>query len=302
LAENGYLAYGPSEVRFFPLLPGLVGAGHAVGIPVLPLLTAVCWIAALGFAAALHRLVLMETGDEPAARRSAWLIQLVPGANVLVLGYTEALAGLLAVAFFIALRPGRRLSLAAPLGVLSGLVRPTGLLLSAPAVVESLRHRHDRGWLGRLLVAATPILGTVGFLSWSWYAFGDFLAPYRAQTGKELRGNVINTNWQFLFRNSPGGYHWALVLALLLAAGLLLWLCVRRLPASYTVWAGLTVAAAVTAYGFHSLPRYLASAFPLVMAAALACQHRYVWRAVLWLSIAGFAWVAYLGVTPGPVP
>jgi hypothetical protein len=92
------------------------------------------------------------------------------------------------------------------------------------------------------------------------------------------------------------------VLALLLAAGLLLWLCVRRLPASYTVWAGLTVAAAVTAYGFHSLPRYLASAFPLVMAAALACQHRYVWRAVLWTSIAGFAWVAYLGVTPGPVP
>ncbi len=302
LAEHGYLAYGPFETRFFPLLPALTGAGHALGLPTLPLLTGLCWAAALAFAAALHRLVLMETGDENAARRSAWLIQLVPGANVLVLGYTEALAGLLAVTFFIALRPGRRLATTGILGVLSGLVRPTGLLLSLPAAVELLRRRRSgRLWV-RLLVVLAPISGTAGFLTFAWFGFGDFLAPYRAQTGQGLRGGVINIPYQYLFRNSPGGYHWSLVLALLVTAGFLLFLCVRHLPMAYSVWAAVNVAAAVTAAGFHSLPRYLAAAFPLVMAAALACRHRIIWLATLGVCLAGFGWVAYLTMTPGPVP
>jgi hypothetical protein len=315
LAEHGYLSYGPGETRFFPLLPSLIAAGHSLGVPVLPLLTATCWLAGLAFAAALHRLMLAEGADESSARRAAWLIQLVPGANVLLLGYTEALAGLLAVGFFLALRDNRKLIVALPLGVLSGLVRPTGLLLSAPAAVELLTcHVQRRRWTPRnrraatlrwplrLLVIAAPVAGTAGFLAWVWYTFGQGLAPYRAQTGDGLRGGVVNFDWHFLFHNSPGGYHWALVLALLAAAGCMLWVCARRLPAAYASWAGLTVAAAVTAYGFHSLPRYLASAFPLVMAAALLCQQRYVWRIVLWTCGAGFVWVAYLGFSPGPVP
>ena len=248
--------------------------------------------------------MLTEGADEPAARRAAWLIQLVPGANVLLLGYTEALAGLLAVGFFLALANNRRLIIALPLGILSGLVRPTGPLLSAPAAVELLRNRRPGkpGWPLRLLIIAAPVVGTAGFLAWVWYAFGQGLAPYHAQTGQGLRGGVVNFDWRFLFRNSPGGYHWLLVLALSAAASAMLWVCARRLPAKYTIWAALTVAAAVTAYGFHSLPRYLASAFPLVMAAALLCQHRYAWRIVLWTCMAGFVWVAYLGFSPGPVP
>jgi hypothetical protein len=304
LAENGYLSHGPAETRFFPLLPALVGAGHRLGLPAGALLTALCWAAALAFAAALHRLVLVETGDEPAARRAAWLIQLVPGANVLVLGYTEALAGLLAVGFFLVLRTRRHLALAAPLGVLSGLVRPTGLLLSVPAFIELIRSRGARParWPLRLLVVVAPIAGCVSFLAWAWYVFGDALAPYRAQTGAELRGGVVNVQWQFLIRSSPGGYPWQLVLGLLVTTAVLLWLCARRLPASYTMWAVCAVAAAVTAYGFHSLPRYLASIFPLVMAAALVCQNRLLWRTVLCVSMAVFARVSYLNLVPGAVP
>ena len=105
----------------------------------------------LAFAAALHHLVLLETGDGPSARRAAWLIQLVPGANALVLGYTEALAGLLAVVFFTLLRTRRNLAGAIPVGVLCGLARPTGLLLSLPALIELARpgrNRPDRSLAG----------------------------------------------------------------------------------------------------------------------------------------------------------
>jgi hypothetical protein len=324
LAEKGYLSYGPAETRFFPLLPMLVRAGHLLGLPVAPLLTAVCWAAALAFAAALHRLVLLETGDEPSARRAAWLIQLVPGANVLVLGYTEALAGLLAVGFFILLRTRRHLAGAVPVGVLCGLVRPTGLLLSLPALVELARpdgSRIDRNrphpgglgvdpsasrrparWLLRALVVVAPVAGTAGYLAWSWYVFGDALAPYSKQTGAELRGGVLNIDLRFLVRTSGGGYPWPLVVGLLAATAVLLWICARRLPASYTVWSVCAVGAAVTAYGFHSLPRYLASVFPLTIAAALVCRNRLVWRAVLLACVAAFAWVSYLNLIPAAVP
>jgi hypothetical protein len=299
LAEHGYQMY--SLVRFFPLLPSVGSALHAIRIPTEPGLTVVCWIAALLFAAALHRLVLLETGDEPAARRSAWLIQLVPGANVLVLAYSEAFAGLLAVGFFIAVRRTRRYGVGAALGVLSGLVRPTGILLSVPAAIELVRTRPSR-WLPSALVAVSPIAGTAGFLVWSWYAFHDLLAPYRAQTGADLRGGVLNTNREFLFKTSPGGYPWLFVLVLIAVAVLLLVLCARLLPASYTVWAALMVLAAITASGFHSLPRYLAAAFPLVMAAALTCRRWYVWWPVLAACVISFSWVAYHAFVPGPVP
>jgi hypothetical protein len=302
LGESGYGAYGPAESRFFPLLPMAVGVGHFFGVPTNPWITGICWFAALGFAAALHRLMVIETGDDAAARRAAWLVQLVPGANVLALGYTEALAGLLAVMYFLVIRTRRDVGVGTVAGLLSGLARPTGLLLSIPAAIEFARRHSDRGWPSRLLLTAAPVLGTSVYLGWEWSAFGDPLTPYRVHSAHDLRGGVVSSPWQFLFRTSPGGYRWPLVLALLVACGFLLYVCARTLPVSYTAWAVLSVAAAVTAYGLHSLPRYLAAVFPLVMAAAIVCRNRWVWWAVLIACIPAFAWVSYLNLTPGPVP
>src|SRR5690606_9495248 len=145
LGVRGYGPYGPEGSRFFPLLPAAVAVGAGLGAPAAVWQLAVCWVAALFFAAALVRLTVRESGDEAAGRRVAWLIQLVPGANVLALGYTEALAGLLAVLYFLAVRsPGVRLGVAA--GVLSGLARPTGPLLALPGTVEAVRSaRGDAG-------------------------------------------------------------------------------------------------------------------------------------------------------------
>src|SRR5690606_1166822 len=246
--------------------------------------------------------MLVESGDERAARRAAWLVQLVPGANALVLGYTEALAGFLAVAYFLALRT--RSTIGIPVGILSGLARPTGPLLALAGAVELLRpgSRGRLGWSARAAVVAAPVLGTAVYLAWAWRAFGDPLTPYRVQAGSDLRRGVVSLSVEFLLRTSPGGYRWQLVLALLIAAVGMLYVCARRLPAAYTVWAAVGVAAAVTAYGLHSLPRYLAATFPLVMAAAIVLRRRWLWWAVVVGCACGFAWVSYLNLTPGPVP
>jgi hypothetical protein len=80
-------------------------------------------------------------------------------------------------------------------------------------------------------------------------------------------------------------------------------LCAIRLPATYLVWSLPMVFLTVTAWGLHSLPRYLAEVFPLWIAVALASRHRWVWTAVLAVSTVGFTWVAYLDFFPhGPVP
>jgi hypothetical protein len=308
LGVDGYAPFGADGSRFFPLLPAVIHVGSWLGLPVPAWQLGACWLAALFFAAAVIRLTVRETGDEGAARRVAWLVQLVPGANVLALGYTEALAGLLAVLYFLALRSERGARLGFVAGVLSGLVRPTGPLLVIPGAIEAVRCapaglsgllRAWRSWA----VAVAPALGTGAYLAWAAATFGDPLTPYRAHSATDLRGGVASAPWEFLVRTSSGGYPWPLVLGLLVVAAVALYLTGRLLPVSYVAWAVPMVGLAVTAWGLHSLPRYLAGIFPLWMALAIAVKNRVAFVTLLGVSIAAFTWVAWLTLTPGgPVP
>lgn len=305
IAEDGYAAHGIAATRFFPLLPMLARAVSTVStLPVPLVLIAISWTASLLFAALLHRLVLRETGDFAAARRAAWLIQLVPGANALVLGYTEALAGFLAVLFFVVIRlPGRHW-LAVPAGVLGGLLRPVGMLLALPAMVQvaSDRHRPRRARLALVAAAVSAPAATAAYLGWCWWRWGDPLLPYRVHTASELRGGIVDVQWRYLFHTSPGGYPWPMVLALLGGASVAMWWCAKLLPIAYTVWAATGFVVSATAFGFHSMPRYLASLFPLVMTAALALRTARAFCWVLAVAIPLFAWVSYLNFTRYVVP
>jgi len=215
---------------------------------------------------------------------------------VLALGYTEALAGLLAVLYFLAVRSGAtRSGLVA--GVLSGLARPTAPLLVIPGLVEAVRRR--RGWL----LALAPLVGTAAYLGWVWVVWGDPLTPYRVQAAGDLRGGVVRAPWEYLLHTSAGGYTWPLVLGLLLVAAAALVLCARLLPVSYVLWALPMVGLGATAWGMHSVPRYVAAVFPLWMAVAIVFRRPWLWWPLLAVSGAAFAWVAYLAFVPnGPVP
>jgi hypothetical protein len=318
LGVHGYDPYGAHGSRFFPLLPAVVGVGSWLGLPAAAWQLAVCWVAALFFAAAVFRLTVLETGDEASGYRAAWLIQLVPGANVLALGYSEAIAGLLAVLYFLVLRSAGDTRVGFAVGVLSGIVRPTGPLLAVPAAVEAVRSRLDgdarrsRG-PGRLaemfrpwrywLVAIAPLLGTAAYLAWVGFALGDPLTPYRVHSASDLRGGVAQPPWEFLLHTSPGGYNWRLVLALVGITVAALYLTWRLLPLTYLSWAVPMVGLAVTAWGLHSLPRYLAAVFPLWMALAISCRNRWTFLTLISVSGAAFTWVACTTVASGgPVP
>jgi hypothetical protein len=300
IAEHGYRDAPAGSVRFFPLLPIVTAAVSAVTrLPVGPTLIGLCWLAALAYGALLFDLVRAETGDRVLARRAAWLSQLAPGAAVLVLGYTEGLAGLLAVVLFRLLRAGRSEPLI-PVGLACGLVRPTGVLLAVPAALSVLDRRG--GLVVRLLAVLSPLLGVCLLLGWSAVAYGDPLLPYTTQTQASLRGAVAANPLPYLWHRSGGAAPWPVNLVLLVTALGLLVVCARRLPFAYTIWSVLLVLAAVTAAGLHSLPRYLAAVFPLLIAAAALCRGRVAFAGALAFCLPLFAFVAYLGFLGHLVP
>src|SRR5262249_30376040 len=197
IAKQGYDHAG-ILIHFFPAT-SLGAAGVAAGAP-LPTsiaLFACCWASALLFGALVHRAVVRETGDHAAARRAAWLTQLAPGAFALVMGYTEPLAGALAVGYFLALRTDRltatRTWTAAGLGFLSGMARPIGVLLAIPGAIEALRDARRAGWSRSAIakaavVTAAPAAGLTTFLAYSRVRYGSWLLPYTQQTSKLDRG------------------------------------------------------------------------------------------------------------------
>ena len=92
------------------------------------------------------------------AGRATWLLALAPAAFVLVMGYTEATTIALAVGMFLALR-SKRWWVAAGLGVLVGLSRPSGFLLALPALIEAgrgLRGLPVKEYVGRAAAVLAP--------------------------------------------------------------------------------------------------------------------------------------------------
>ncbi|MBA3489732.1 MAG: hypothetical protein H0T78_09365 [Longispora sp.] len=303
IAEHGYDHLPEQAVRFFPLLPMTVrGLTTVTSIPSDVLLLLVSSGFGLAYGALLFSLVRRETGDTGAAHRTVWLAQLVPGANVLVLGYTEALAGFLAVAVFWWARSGRW-GAVGPIGLLSGLARPTGLLLALPVAVEVFRRRPVSRALPLAVAAVlSPLVGTGAYLLWCGWRYGDALLPYSIQTRSGMRGGITVNTLPYLVKTSSHGPPWPLVMLMLSATAVLLWICVRRLPWAYCVWTIFGVAAAVTATGFHSLPRYLAGMFPLLIAAGLVLKSRRSWLLVLGACILLYIYLSFMTFTRYYIP
>jgi hypothetical protein len=309
IARYGYQPGGGNLIHFFPLT-SVVAAGIAAvtRLPVSIALFGFCWVTALVFGALVHRAVVRETGDRGAAVRAAWLTQLVPGAYALVMGFTEPLAGVLAVGYFLAVRGGRdgnaRPWLAAGLGFLGGLSRPIGVLLAIPGAVEGVRIARREGWsrasvLQGAVSALAPAAGLAAYLAYSRLQFGSWMLPYSQQTSKLGRGGVmadpigiLRHVWTHNWRNHGHGLAvWASILIALFAA--LVLVVARRLPVSYLAWTVPSFLLAIGSKDFSSLPRYVGALFPCVIAAALVTRRRWQWAAVLTVSCALMLWTTY---------
>jgi len=306
IARFGYKPFGHQALRFFPLFPlsARVLSWTGIGTGVATVLLAN--LGALIGTALLVALVRRETGDESLARRSAWLISLAPPAFALVLGYAEGMLLAFTTACFLCLRPaaGRRPSWwwAAVFGYLAGLTRPLGVLLVLPVAIEAWRHRRETGRqrAGALVALVAPLAGMATFLGWSAAAEGDFWLPLRVQTSAGHHGGLSDP-LATLLHDARGALHhhlgtalhvpWVILVVVLVVV---VW---RRLPAPYGAFATGVVVVALSGTNLDSFERYALSAFPLVVAGAMALASRRVERVVLALSglaMFGYALAAFL--------
>jgi hypothetical protein len=309
IAAHGYAGQAREALRFFPLVPMLAKvAGWLPGMSPGKGLLVVSNAAALAASALLVRLARTETGDEGLAGRAAWLLALAPPAFVLVMGYSEGLFLALGVGEFLALRR-RRWGWAVVLGILAGLTRPLGVLLVAPAAVEAVRglsRAKGKERAARVASVLAPLAGTGAYLAWVGAVYGDWLAPLRIQAGSTLHGSFSNPirtlshNLSDLLHGHHvgSGLHvpWILLLAVLGIVSF--W----RLPASYGVYALLTLAAGLSSANLDSVERYALGAFPFVLVAAGLTASRRVERAVLSLSAAAMGAYALLAFLNSLVP
>jgi hypothetical protein len=290
--------------HFFPLTSLCVaGLTIVTRLPASIVLFGLCWLLALLFGALVHATAIRETGNREFAVRSAWLSQLAPGAFVLVLGYTEPLAGVIAVLYFLAVR-SRRPGWAFAVGLLAGISRPTGIVLALPGLIEAIRAAHRDGWRPRTLAAgiaqsAAPALGLLGYLVYCQLHLGDWILPYSQQMNEGNRGavtqNPIDTV-RILEGLHESGVLWtALVCAAIAVVSLIV--CRRLLPASYTAWSAVMLVLGVTSPWFTSEPRYLAAIFPLLIALAALLRSRWAWCTFLALDLVFFYWVGYLALS-----
>jgi hypothetical protein len=312
IARVGYGPLGSQSLRFFPAVPLLTHALALVpGLGDGPALVLLANAAAFASTAMLYVLVRRETGDQAVARRALWVLSLVPAAFVLVMGYAESVLLVLAVGCFLALRPADRSArphflVAGALAFAAALTRPIGVLLALAVAAELVRWWPRSGRPERLAgvgALAAPFVGVLAFLAWSKHTVGDWWAPLRVQLQSSHHGGLSDP-FSTLYHDAAGLLHHHVGTALhvpwvLLALAMLV-VCWRRLPASYTLFAGAVLATALAGSNLDSFERYALSAFPLSIAAALVLTESRLELAILTLlsaSLAGYALLAFLNIS-----
>lgn len=324
IARVGYGPLGSQSLRFFPAVPVLTHGLAWLGLGDGPALVLLSNVAAFAATCMLFVLVRRETGSAGTARRSIWVLSLLPAAFVLVMGYAESVLLVCALGCFLALRPptttittttdtatdpnGLRphFALAGLLAFAGALTRPIGVLLVFAVVAEVIRWwprlgRSERAaGIGAL---AAPFVGLFVFLAWSEHTVHDWFAPLRVQLQNAHHGGLADP-FVTLYDDAKGVFHHHVGTALhvpwvLLVLAMLI-VCWRRLPAPYTLFAAAVLAVAVSGANLDSFERYALSAFPLSIAAALLLKQSQVERAVLTLlaaGLAGYALLAFLNIS-----
>ncbi len=318
IARTGYVL-SPQTV-FFPLYPGLVALGAAlfghslyavVGIAI----SCACAIGALYL---LRRLVALEFGDERIAHNTVWIVAWLPVSLVLSAVYSESLFLLLAVGCFYAARQGRW-ALAGLAGGLAAASRNGGILLLVPLLIFYLygpRPDREPDWAGAgfrpryrprgdVLWAALVPLGLLTYMAFLQIETGNPFDPFSHQLhwGRHfipLAGIPLGA-WavvRALVAAIPGldprlaahvtvsgQMRHVVEFTFLVLALALLRICWKRLPLSYTAFAALSLAAAVSVPAgndpLKSLPRFTLVMFPLWIALALWATERRRVRTVI---------------------
>ncbi len=301
LAEGWYPGAATPEdaTRFFPAFPGLARLLD----PVLPgsvdvALLVIANLCALAAAVLLWQLAHDVLDDEGVARRSAWMVAVIPAANVFVFAYSEAAMLLVFTAALVALHR-RRMGWLCALGLLAGLLRPAGVLLVVPVVVAAWQHHRRtppptrREALGWLAAAVAPLAGLAGALGWIAISAGvGWGEPFERQ--RQLRdgfheplSRVAEAAVDVLSGRQHDIYNLAFAVGF---AALFVVALRRRQPLPWLAFMVVTWVVAVGGTNMDSTGRYCVVAAPFTVALAQWAQHRWQQVAVGALGLAGTAW------------
>lgn len=265
-------------VVFFPLYPlasKFLAAAFGINPDVSALLVAnLCSLLAV---ALLFKLIREEHGDETALYAVAFL-SFFPTSFFFSAGYTESLALLLVVCFFLLLKRERYMWAAVFAG-LALATRPSCIVLLPPLLWEMLRaYRREPRRLA-LMLALCTVLATSGLWLYMLFLWSSFNSPLAFMKGHRawLEGATVSGNLLQVITLRPFAYlgalfeqgpnpntldPWWFLLFLVLIV-----LFRRRLPVSLVLFAfGALLLPYITlsgGLGFRSFTRYVMLAFPV---------------------------------------
>jgi hypothetical protein len=300
IATQGYAFNGDAgerqTVAFYPLYPLLARAVAAVtGLQIADALLLVANLAALAAMLLLFRLVRAQFNDRTALSTIA-LISFYPASIFLSAGYTEPLALLLMIGFFLALR-GNSFVAAALLAGLATATRSSGLVLLPVLLWELWRLRPPRQFAWQALPLA--IVASSGLWLYALYlgiAFGQPLAfaevqsafhEHTSMAARFIAAVTLQPFWKLnLSDPSPAGLdQWLVLIALALIVR-----CWFRLGPAMTLFAAGVLLLPYLSLsggpaGFTSMARFNLVSFPLFIAAAdLSQRVRWLMPAVIGLQ------------------
>ena len=285
IARDWYIEEGDLDrVVQLVFLPGYPIAVRIVALIVRDYIIAGMLVSILSFAGALcviYRLVLLDH-EEETARRAVILLCLIPGAFFFAAPMSESFFLLLSASCLYSARKGRWL-LAGLFGALASFTRSLGLLLFVPLCAEmiaELLHGRKKALRGIAALALVPAGFGVYCLINYFIAGNPFqFMLYQREHWYQKLGLFFNTA-AYQMRYALGAQRstllglWIPNLVVLFSVLVILILGVRRLRASYTLWAIAYYVVAVGATWLLSAPRYMAVLLPIPMTLASLCEKK----------------------------
>ena len=308
IASEGYKYNGdPGEMQtvvFYPLYPALCRlVSEILRIDLVDSMLLVANVAGLAAILLLFKLV-RERFDEATAFATVALISFFPSSIFLSAGYTEPLALLLMVSFFVALA-GERLLAAAVFAGLAVATRSSGIVLLPVLLWELWRARSPR----RFLIESVPLsmVATSGLWLYMIYlgfafghpmAFADGQAAFHENTTMSARILAALTLEPFgkinLADISPAGLdQWSMLIFIGLIAGS--WFA--GIGRGMTLFAALLLALPYLTLcggpaGFTSMARFNIVSFPLFVVMARLTQ-RWKWAIPAMVAVFGSLLLMY---------
>jgi Glycosyltransferase family 87 len=317
IVRNGYprsippnITYGQSEARaaFFPVFPTIVRFADAVlpggdSFAALSVNLVLSVIAVVLVGVMARRLA----GAEVAAR-SMVLFSVFPGSFVLSYAYSEAALIVLAAACLLFLMD-ERWWLAGIAAALATATRPNGMaLVAACAVASFIAIRRRRDWWSLVAVLLSPL----GFIS-----FQIFLAAHTDETGAWFRvqreaweegtsfgATAVRNTLSFLTHPFDSPTDAVTAVSLVAMVGALWCLYRRRLPPPIVAYVVVVLLLMLLPATVTARPRFLFTAFPLVIPVAWWWpeRDRFGWELLLVVCGAGLTALTMLYGVFGAIP